>query len=76
MATSPNREISATLVRPCVQNDPQKIGGASRAGYTHEKAAQLWTRWRDYVSNLAWSRFGVEPAELSEVIGISWPPKL
>ena len=25
------------------------------------------TRWRDYISELAWSRLGVEPAELSEI---------
>ena len=25
------------------------------------------TRWRDYISNLAWSRLGVETAELSEI---------
>ena len=25
------------------------------------------TRWRDYISNLAWSRLGVEPTELSEI---------
>jgi len=25
------------------------------------------TKWRDYISDLAWSRLGVEPAELSEI---------
>jgi len=25
------------------------------------------TRWSDYISDLAWSRLGVEPAELSEM---------
>ena len=25
------------------------------------------TRWRDYISDLAWSSLGVEPAELSEI---------
>ena len=30
------------------------------------------TRWSDYISDLAWSRLGVEPAELSE-IPIDWP---
>jgi len=24
------------------------------------------TKWRDYMSDLAWARLGVEPAELSE----------
>ena len=26
------------------------------------------TKWRDYISDLAWSRLGVEPAELSEIV--------
>jgi len=26
------------------------------------------TRWRDYISVLAWSGLGVEPAELSEIV--------
>jgi len=25
------------------------------------------TRWRDNISDLAWSRLGVEPAEISEI---------
>jgi len=25
------------------------------------------SRWRDYISGLAWSRLGVDPAELSEI---------
>jgi len=25
------------------------------------------TSWRDYISDLAWSRLGAEPAELSEI---------
>jgi len=36
----PNREISATIVRPCDQNAPAKIGEASSAGYTHGKAVR------------------------------------
>jgi len=60
------------LVRPCVQNVPGKIGEVSPSGYS----LHLWasgpdghprTRWRDYISDLAWSRVGVEPAELSEI---------
>jgi len=39
--------------------------------YTHGKAAQPQRsskdRWRDYISDLACSRLGVEPAELSEI---------
>ena len=43
------------------------------------------TRWRDYISDLAWSRLGVEPAELSEIavdLEVFWvllgllPPRL
>jgi len=26
-----------------------------------------WTRWSDYISDLAWYRLGVEPAELFEI---------
>ncbi|KAI3361733.1 hypothetical protein L3Q82_002088 [Scortum barcoo] len=29
------------------------------------------TRWRDYVSRLAWERLGVPPEELEEVSGVS-----
>jgi len=36
----PNREISAMLVRPCVQNAQRKFGEASPAGYTFGIAAQ------------------------------------
>ena len=34
-----------------------------------------WTRWSNYISNLAWSRLGVEPTELSEIAvdcEVSW----
>ncbi|KAI3362006.1 hypothetical protein L3Q82_012348 [Scortum barcoo] len=30
------------------------------------------TRWRDYVSQLAWERLGVPPEELEEVSGSMW----
>jgi len=30
--------------------------------------SHLTTRWSDYISDLAWSRIGVEPAELSEIL--------
>ena len=32
-----------------------------------EKRCRVRPRWRDYVSDLAWSRHGEEPAELSEI---------
>jgi len=71
-ASFSNREILAMLVRPCVQNDPGKYGELSPSGYslyTHGKAALIRprTKWRDYISDLSWSRLGVEPAELSEI---------
>jgi len=36
----PNREIPATLVRPCVQNVPGKSGETRPAGYTPGKAVK------------------------------------
>jgi len=66
---SPNREILATLVLPCVQNVPRKIGEASSAGYTQGKAAQRSSKtwWTDYISDLALYHLGMEPAEVSEI---------
>jgi len=63
------------------QNVPGKIGEARPAGYTHRKAAQRPTKnqvERFYISRLAWSRLGVEPEELSEVVenrGVFWIPQ-
>jgi len=54
--TSLNWEIPATLVQPCVQNAPQKTGKG------HPR-----TRCSGFISNLAWSHLGVEPAELPEI---------
>ncbi|TWW55861.1 hypothetical protein D4764_09G0009110 [Takifugu flavidus] len=31
--------------------------------------SQMRTRWRDYVSRLAWERLGIPPDELEEVAG-------
>jgi len=52
-----------------VQNIPGKIGEASLAGYTHGKRPRdrASTKWSDCISGLAWSRLGVEAAELSEI---------
>jgi len=66
--TSPNWKITATLVRSCVQNVPQKTGEASSAA----KHTGKWPRDRprpsysDYISDLVGSRLMVEPAELSQ----------
>jgi len=45
----------------CVQNIPEMIAEVGPASYTHGKAAQR------PISDLAWSRLDVEPAELSEI---------
>ena len=37
--TSPNQEIPAMLVRPSVQNAPEKVGDTCPAGYSHRKTA-------------------------------------
>jgi len=59
--TSPNRGILAAMVR-------QEVKIPNRSfDYTNSKATgRSRTRWRDYMSNLVWSRLGVEPAELWE----------
>ena len=53
------REISAMMVWPRDQNDPEKIGETSPAGYGPEVDQKP--------SDLAWSHLGMEPAKLSEV---------
>jgi len=61
------------LVRPCVQHVPGKNGELSPSSFSlHPQESSLKvrpsrTRWRDYISDLAWSHLGVEPAELSEI---------
>ena len=60
------------FVRPCVRNVPGKIDEAKSFGLqstsTGKRASDLpRTRWRDYISDLAWFRLGVDPAELSEI---------
>jgi len=57
-------EISAALIRPCVQNDPRKIDEADPASYFHGKRLRGCpkTRWSDYISKLACCRLGVNPA--------------
>jgi len=70
-ATCPNRDIPAVLVRPCIQNALGKNSKLSPSGYSlhRREAAQSCSRtmWRDYIFNPAWSRLGVERAELSEI---------
>jgi len=58
---SPTSEISATVARSRVQNGSEKVDNTSSASYTHGKVAQGLSRkrWRDYISDLVWSRFDV-----------------
>ena len=63
------------MVRPCVQNVPEKIGEARPPAYTHGNAAQKSTKdqvERFYISDLACSRLSVEPAELPEIVVDLW----
>jgi len=45
-ATSRNREISATLVRPCAQNIPRGIGEERPSGSTHGQGAHRSSKAR------------------------------
>jgi len=67
-ATSPNREISATLVRGCVQNVPRKTGKAGPVSCTHGEAAQKLSK--DHVVRLhlrlGLARYRMKPEELSK----------
>jgi len=52
-----------------VQNIPGKIGDPSPAGSSTRERLRVRprTRWSDYISDLAWSRLGVETAEPSDI---------
>jgi len=65
------RDLAAMMFQSRDHNVPEKIGEVRTAGHTHGKAAQrsskdARTRWCDFISELAWSCLGVEPAELSK----------
>jgi len=62
------RSHAATMARQ--RDAPGKIGEANPAGCTQGKVAYRFrprTRWRDYISDLAWSCLGLEPGELLKV---------
>jgi len=70
--SSPNRDMPAMLVLPCVQNAPLKTGHwrvkFSLAALTGMRPrGRPKTRRNDYNSDLACSRLGVESAELPEI---------
>jgi len=54
---------------PSIQNAPGKIGRQVLLATPTGKRpiVRPRTRWSDYISDHAWSRLGVEPAELSEI---------
>ena len=64
--TSPNREIPATLVGPCLQIVPRRIVRQVLLATPTGKRprGRPRTRWCDYISDLARYRLSVEPAEL------------
>ena len=70
-ATSPNWKIPANLLRPYVQKSPTNIEEARAllaAPNRKRPRRRPKPRWGDYTSELAWSRLGVEPSELSEIV--------
>ena len=63
-------QISIYLCRPCVQNSPTKDWRGKSSWLNPRKKrfrGHPRPRCSDYISDLAWSRLGVEPAELSEI---------
>jgi len=48
------------------KDDLHTVSGVDSADCTHEKTTK-WTRWHDYISDLASLRYTAEPAKLSEV---------
>jgi len=66
--TFPNWDITATLVRPCVQIAPRKTGESMRVKPVRERPrGRPRPRWSHYISDLAWYCPGVETAELPEI---------
>jgi len=53
--------ILATLFRLCVQNVPGRFGEVLLSKPTGKRSrVRPRTKWCDYISDLAWSRLGVE----------------
>ncbi|KAI3369623.1 hypothetical protein L3Q82_025335 [Scortum barcoo] len=50
-------------------------GGVPGMSHREEARGRPRTRWRDYVSQLAWERLGVPPEELEEVFGVTGQTK-
>jgi len=67
--TSPNTELTATSVRPCVYNSRERLARhVLLAKPTGKRPKGLpRPRWSDSITDLARCPLGVEPAELSEI---------
>jgi len=67
--SSLNWKITTTLVRPCIQNPHEKlVKQVLLAKSTGERPrGRPRPRWSNCISDLAWSRHGVEPAKLPEI---------
>jgi len=57
------------LVRPCIQNAQRKLARQALLAKSTGKRSRCRprSRWSNCISDLAWSRFGVKPAKLSEI---------
>jgi len=62
-------QISIYLFRPCVQNPYERLARQVQLVKPTEKGfrGDPRPRFSNYIADLAWSRLGVEPAELSEI---------
>ena len=67
--TCPNWDITATLVRPDIQNATRKTGEKVLLAKPTGKCPRGLPRprWSDGISDIVWSHLGVEPIELSEI---------
>jgi len=67
--TSPNSEITTTLVRQCIQNAHERlVRQVLLANFMGKQPrGRPKPRWRVCTSDLAWFRLDVEPAKLSEI---------
>jgi len=68
-STSPNSEITTTLVHPCIQNAHERLVRQVLLAKSTGKqpSGRPKPRYSNCISDVAWSRLGVEPAEPSEV---------
>jgi len=67
--TALNRKIPAMLVRPYVQNLPERLVKQVLLATTTGKqlSVRRRPRWHDYISDLVWSRLGVDWGEFSDI---------